>query len=475
MSSPSSSSTNTTNTTITSTTINSPISLKEIRRTISNPQEYGKGGRTSIHSSTGNLKTVGKTINSASFKKRKSITQALGDLFKNENSLGSSMGGGSGGESTSPILDENKIENIKAKESQRRILRRGTLTPVSTESRVLKEGTLQKLGKRYWSDKHVQLSQEGIIYYIDQKDEKGIKIEFGTSLKIRKLIKNGKPNCIHIKTALEDVYFHSDNDNIFLDWYKSLKIMEEEIDPKNKEEETKEEHKSMSLPTLNYMKENEKRKVTAVTTSYKDLKKNDSPLQSSSLLLYAGSKQNLPTSFRRNKKDSKEEIDEISISTIELLFKKNKTKEEEAYLLSLKEYSKKIKNEMKNRKMKIFRSPHVFVLNEDEKTDEEKMYCLKMYQLFSEKMKDKNRIYDEQIQLEILKCSKILFEKKNKSKQEQEYCDKIIQHSRDLIIFQSKYGVFLNYNIISASLILSKPNELRSKNEIQILNQLNLL
>ena len=323
------------------------------------------------------------------------------------------------------------------------------------------------------------------IKKIKKKDEKGIKIEFGKSLKIRKLIKNGKPNCIHIKTSNEEIYFHSESENIFLEWYKALKIMEEEIDPKSKEEEREikeEEQKSMSLPTLTYMQEKQQimnRKVTvASNSSYRDLKneKNNlnSPLQSSSLLLYAGSKQSLPTSFRKIKKNYKEEIDEISISTIEILFKKNKTKEEEAYLLSLKEYSLKIKQEMKNQKKKVYRSPHVFILNENEKTVEEKMYCLKMYQIFYERMKEKNKIYDEEIQLKILKCSKELFEKKNKTKEEEEYCDKIIQHSRDLISFQSRFGIFINYNIISATLILAKPIEFRTKKEIEILNQLNI-
>ena len=64
--------------------------------------------------------------------------------------------------------------------------------------------------------------------------------------------------------------------------------------------------------------------------------------------------------------------------------------------------------------------------------------------------------------------------KKNKTKEEEEYCDKIIQHSRDLISFQSRFGIFINYNIISATLILAKPIEFRTKKEIEILNQLNI-
>ena len=128
---------------------------------------YGNisGGRASIHSSTGNMRTIGKPISSASFKKRKSITQALGELFKTENNFDETTTGTSSSQEDEIMNKESKIEIYKQKEEQRKVLRRGTLTPVSTESRILKEGTLKKLGKRYWADKNVQLTQEGIIYY----------------------------------------------------------------------------------------------------------------------------------------------------------------------------------------------------------------------------------------------------------------------------------------------------------------------
>jgi hypothetical protein len=196
---------------------------------------------------------------------------------------------------------------------------------------------------------------------------------------------------------------------------------------------------------------------------------NKPKINSSNALLFSSGKKNV--SYKKTKKNYNEEIDEISISTIELLLKKNKTKEEEAYLLALKEYYQKIKEEMKKKKKKVYRSPHVFILDESERSEEEKIYYLKMYQKFYERMKEKNKIYQQEVQMEILKCSKELFEKNNKTQLEEEYCQKILQQSRDLDSFQIKYGVFVKYDTISSCLLYLKPEELMTQREMEFLKE----
>jgi hypothetical protein len=88
-----------------------------------------------------------KVNSSASFTKRKSIGQIVGDIFKNEPNQ--EVESDETGQSSESVIYDS--EQIQSMETQRKILRRGTITPISSESRVLKEGVLKKLGKRYWS------------------------------------------------------------------------------------------------------------------------------------------------------------------------------------------------------------------------------------------------------------------------------------------------------------------------------------
>nr|CAG4715484.1 unnamed protein product [Naegleria fowleri] len=147
----------------------------------------------------------------------------------------------------------------------------------------------------------------------------------------------------------------------------------------------------------------------------------------------------------------------IAMSAVEIFLKKEegRTPQEQAYILALNEYRRKLEEHAKRVNARPDYSLSVgtciFLIPEKDRTPSEQEYIKDVISAFTDETKDhdKHRLLPLKIQLDIVKAAKIIKEKpeKDRTEDEKQYLIRVEEIERQIVKLCMKHGVRVNHSL----------------------------
>jgi len=176
---------------------------------------------------------------------------------------------------------------------------------------------------------------------------------------------------------------------------------------------------------------------------------------------------------RRNPKLSVEEEYDIAISAAEIFLKdeKDRTPEEQAYVIAMKDYLKKLQEHMKRTKSKpeygLASGTALFCKNPKERTLNEQQYVKSISEDYVTELRQRKNVHLVSVdkQTEIAKKGFDIVNKKGKNSEEEAYVQQLSKCSKEIEAIERVHGLIAHHSLLSATVALTKYPEKRSIEE----------
>jgi hypothetical protein len=176
---------------------------------------------------------------------------------------------------------------------------------------------------------------------------------------------------------------------------------------------------------------------------------------------------------RRNPKLSVEQEYDIAISAAEIFLKdeKDRTPEEQAYVIAMQEYLQKLEEHMKKTKSKpqygLASGTALFCMSPQKRTLNEQQYVKSIAEDYVSELQQRKNVHliSVDVQTDIAKKGLKIVNKKERKSDEEAYVRLLSKCSREIEAIERVHGLSAHHSLLSETVTLTKYPEKRSIEE----------
>jgi flagellar motor switch/type III secretory pathway protein FliN len=397
------------------------------------------------------------------------------------------------------------------------------VTPVGIQEFV-KQGILSKEGGQFhtWHSRFFKLTKDGSIYYFKMnKSKEPVQPAVGcikltpNATSVSACEKNNKKYCFQVFTSKRIYYLCAEDETEMKSWMEAIERttssspnrksvpkpspISPQTPPPSSTPPDADDHEEKSSvgspPVQRPLDISQSPKTDTVLTDSRRLSQTESELDDEFddvLSSEAKRRSTADEDLNGHTQDgplflTQEDEYDIALSAAEIFLKdeSDRTPEEQAYVLAMRQYRAQLEEHCKNVGAKpeysFASGTSIFVVPEQERTPVEKEYISDIANEYSEEVKnqqnDRNAKIPLDVQVEIAEAAAKIFAKNPdaRTEEEKEYVFKMEEYLRDVVRAERQYNLKAKHSLLSSALMLAKYPEERDAEDIQYLEDMKLV